>query len=237
MKGVISLGFNDKVKIFIKVLLGKEVKYSDQIKCNKVRLGSDYGGWVICPDTISEDSIVYSFGIGEDISFDLELIKNYKCRVFAFDPTPRSIQWLKKQDLPLELYYFDYGISDFDGKSQFFVPENPNHISHSIIHHSNTKNRSINVQIRRLETITTDLGHKHIDILKMDIEGAEYQVIKDILSSNFEIHQILVEFHHRFINNGIVKTKEIIGLLNNNGYKLFNVSSSTEEYSFIKHDV
>jgi len=34
-------------------------------------------------------AVVYSLGIGEDISFDLALIEKYGARVHAFDPTPK----------------------------------------------------------------------------------------------------------------------------------------------------
>ena len=78
------------------------------------------------------------------------------------------------------------------------------------------------------------LSHNHIDILKMDIEGAEYDVIDDILSSNIAIKQILVEFHHRFPNVGLKKTKETIKKLNNFGYRIFHISNNGEDYSFIK---
>ena len=40
-----------------------------------------------------------------------------------------------------------------------------------------------------------------IDILKMDIEGAEYDVIDDIINSPVPIAQVLIEFHHRFPNH------------------------------------
>jgi hypothetical protein len=76
--------------------------------------------------------------------------------------------------------------------------------------------------------------HNKIDILKMDIEGAEYEVIKNIVSSRIEISQLLIEFHHRLIINGINKSKQSIQELNNADYKIFHVSDSGEEFSFIK---
>jgi hypothetical protein len=86
----------------------------------------------------------------------------------------------------------------------------------------------------RLRTIVAMTGHDRIDILKMDIEGAEYQVIDDIIKSNIDIGQILIEFHHRFIDNGIRMTKKSINKLNQHGYKVFNISNSGEEFSLIK---
>ena len=40
-----------------------------------------------------------------------------------------------------------------------------------------------------------ELNHNKIDLLKMDIEGAEYEVINDILEKNIDIDIILVELH------------------------------------------
>ena len=36
------------------------------------RLGTDYGGWIVPQNMhLSSDSVMYSAGVGEDISFDL----------------------------------------------------------------------------------------------------------------------------------------------------------------------
>lgn len=42
--------------------------------------------WVIVPKGIDEQSVVYSFGAGKDISWDLALIKKYGLTIHAFDP-------------------------------------------------------------------------------------------------------------------------------------------------------
>ena len=83
----------------------------------------------------------------------------------------------------------------------------------------------------------TDLGHKHIDVLKMDIEGSEYDVIENILNTNISINQILIEFHGRFYDNGILKTKECISKLSKNGFEIFAISDSFEEISFMNKSV
>ena len=72
--------------------------------------------------------------------------------------------------------------------------------------------------------------------LKIDIEGAEYDVIDDILQSNIEITQFLIEFHHRFKEIGVNKTKLAVKKLENAGYKLVYINQKTgEEYTFIKN--
>jgi hypothetical protein len=48
-------------------------------------------GWIVPSAVLTSDEICYSAGLGEDGSFDLELANTYHCKVFAFDPTPRSL--------------------------------------------------------------------------------------------------------------------------------------------------
>lgn len=226
-----------KIKKIIFRLTGKAGYLKKSIKCKDKWYGSDYGGFYICPELINEKSIIYSFGIGEDISFDMALINQHNCHVFGFDPTPKSINWIKSQNLPENFHFYGYGISNKSGFMDFYLPKNPEHVSGSIVvqNHLDTKEK-ITVKMKTFEDISLELDHKHIDILKMDIEGAEYNVIESIIKSNISITQILIEFHYRFVEDGKQRTKEIIKKLNEYGYKIFAVSDSLEEISFINEN-
>lgn len=94
------------------------------------------------------------------------------------------------------------------------------------------------VQMKRLTTVMRALDHDHIDILKMDIEGAEWGVISDIVTSGIDIYQILVEFHHlEFRQIGVKATVDVIGLLKKRGYDIFYISEKGQEYGFIRRDL
>jgi len=224
----------EKLFRLLKVIKGKDFYSSLQIKCNTVTLGDKSAEWMICPDNINANSIIYSFGIGENISYDLELIKRYNVTVHAFDPTPKSLEWLKKQELPEQFKSYPFGLADYDGDAEFHLPENAEYVSCSMIDEGKMKNQFVKVNVCRLKTLMGKLNHTEIDILKMDIEGAEYSVLNDILKEKLNIKQILIEFHHRYKNVGIEKSISAIKLLNSHGYKIFAVSFSGEEYSFIK---
>lgn len=199
--------------------------------------GTEYGGWTIASEFINPKSIIYSFGIGEDISFDLSVINIYGVNIFAFDPTPKSLNWLKQQNLPHNFRYYDYGLADFDGYVKFYPPENPDHVSHTLLYRSATSGSYIEVPVKSLKTIMAELGHTKIDILKMDIEGAEYAVIDHIIANNIQISQLLVEFHDRFEGVESNKSKLYIKKLHDFGYQTFSISESGFEYSFLKNEV
>lgn len=226
--------FEKKIRRLINILTTKDFISRIDYRCKKERFGSEYGGWYISIENIDENSIVYSFGVGNDATFDLALIERYGLKVHAFDPTPKSILWVKEQNFNENFILHPYGLADFDGEISFFSPDNENFISHTIIENTyKNKDNTIVVPVKRLKTIMTELGHNTIDILKIDIEGAEYKFIDDLASSNIRPKQILVEFHHRFKTIGIGKSKQAIKTLRGLGYKLYSISDMGEEYSFI----
>jgi FkbM family methyltransferase len=215
---------------------GRDIQFPVQVDVPTAAYGSEYGAWSVCPSGLGRDSVVYSAGIGTDISFDLALIEHYGVRVHAFDPTPASIAWLETQRLPDRYTWQQVGLAAYDGQATFFPPDNPEHISHTMLPRAATGDRAIHVDVRRVATLMHELGHERLDVLKMDIEGAEYDVVADILASGIDIGQLLIEFHHRFSGVGIERTRQAVTALNAVGYRIFFASDSGEEYGFIRPD-
>jgi len=222
-----------RIKKLVKAAIGKELLIKPDIICTKERFGSEYGGWDVITMSINIHSIVYSFGVGEDASFDTALIDKFNLTIHAFDPTPKSIEWVKRRAFSNRFVMHEYGIAAFDGDVSFNPPENPDQVSYTLLDRPSTKAKAIIVPVKRLSTIMKELEHDQIDILKMDVEGAEYDVIQDISKSSIRPRQILVEFHHRFPGVGIKRSKESIAKLRSIGYKLFSVSATNEEFCFI----
>jgi FkbM family methyltransferase len=222
-----------RVRRFVKACVGTDLITRLDTVVSAQRFGSDYGGWVLARENLDADSVVYSFGIGEDISFDIDLIRAFGLTVHAFDPTPKSIVWVKAQNPPDQFRLHEYGLAAFDGQASFHPPDNPRHVSHTMLENKSAGGQVLMAPVKRLRTVMEELGHGHIDVLKMDIEGAEYQVIDDICRSDIRPAQILVEFHHRFPMVGVGATKRAIGQLRGVGYRLFSVSESGQEFCFL----
>jgi hypothetical protein len=91
-----------------------------------VRLGSSYGGYVIPANIIGPDWICYSAGLGEDITFDMELATRYGSTVYAFDPTPKSAEHVKRAASKNGQFVFrSYGLWSSDTEMRFYAPRDP----------------------------------------------------------------------------------------------------------------
>jgi len=147
------------------------------------KIGSDYGGWIVPTALIRTDWICYCGGVGEDITFDLGLIERFGCAVFAFDPTPRAIAFAATRGAEEPRFRFmSVGLWSEDATLRFYAPRDPSHVSHSIVNLQGT-DEYFEGHCRSLRSLMAELGHGSIDLLKIDIEGAEHRVIRSMFAS------------------------------------------------------
>ena len=193
-----------KLKKVILKLFGRINHLKKTVNCNHLWYGSLYGGFYLCPDLLNED------------------------------PTPKSMSWVNNQSLPQRFYFNAYGIAKKSGFTDFYLPKNPEHVSGSMMIQNNINtDDKITVEMKSIQDIINELRHNKIDVLKMDIEGAEYDIIESLLDAKIQITQIIIEFHDRLFKDGRDKTINAISILEKQGYKIFAVSDTMEEVSFI----
>jgi len=207
------------------------------VDCAKSTYGQSSGAWVVCPDSLNEDSVVYGFGVGTDLSFDLAIIKGLDVKVHAFDPTPASIEWVRSQSLPDGLIFHDIGVANYDGDLDFYPPRKStsSHFTPVERYHGDS-GELYKAPVKKLSTIMNDLGHAKIDVLKIDIEGGEYDVIDDLLNEEIEVDQLLIEFHHMYDTIPFSKTVAALQRLHSAGYKVFAISERSYEMSLMRSE-
>lgn len=219
------------------------VSYSEFIRKMHIRnFGEPAYGFSVCCNGYSKRNsiLVYSFGIGENISFSQELSNKYsQAEIYAFDPTPKAITFMKeydKQKLPHFMFY-EFGLGDMDGLQKFYLPKDKDCVSGSAqCNYSVNENDYIQVPMYTLKKILDLLGHTHIDLLKMDIEGSEFTVLPQVLKSQIPIEQICVELHDRLMEDGAEKRRMLLELLYKNDYTLIYMSETGEELTFMRKD-
>jgi len=85
-----------------------------------------------------------------------------------------------------------------------------------------------------LKTIMNKLGHQRLDLLKLDIEGGEYEVLNNLIASEIVVDQLLIEFHHNYRSIPFSMTKDALDSLREEGYQIFHISERTYEVSLLK---
>jgi FkbM family methyltransferase len=209
------------------------------------KLGTNYGGWSIPKDIVlNNESIVYSAGVGEDMSFDILLNDKYKANIYLFDPTEKAIKHYDefvnyyennilftgniqndyydkiKNCNPIlnQFTYIDQGLWNCESELKFYKQTNPNHVSQSLIENMFGTVYDI-VKVNTIKNFMVKYNHNHIDLLKMDIEGAEIDVLENMLDDNIYPSYLCIEFDlrlkHKDHGN---RTSLLIERLENCGY-------------------
>jgi FkbM family methyltransferase len=170
--------------------------------------------WTVSTRGLHTESIIYSGGVGEDITFEQELIHRFGVKIHIFDPSPVA----------------QVTIAAANNDRLLFKPIGLSASSDAKFSIGGGENSSIWLKAGGSETLPcTSIaqemsanGHHSIDLLKIDIEGFEYEVLESCLAAQIPIKQICVEFHDFFPDIPKIKTKNMILALQSHGFELIH---------------
>ena len=220
-------------KLLVKRLTGRELWLRPEVQYPQRR----YGEWTICPELLEQRVVVYSMGIGDNIDFELAVMDEWGAEVHAFDPTPPAA-WVKNLGLPDRFHFHAWAAAAQDGELMLYPrikrDGSTSDDMYTLVAGESGRHDGIKVPAKSISSIMATLGHDSVDIIKLDIEGAEYEVLEDLLSDRIRPRHLLVEFHHRFPGIGKSKTTAIVRQLQLNGYRILFVSATGREVSFIR---
>lgn len=187
--------------------------------------------WHVKTGGLNNRSIVYSAGVGGDISFEKELVSRFQLEIELFDPSPVGIQTMQLDDNRLpQIHFSSVGFAGSAGTIKF-SPEDPQAGSYTIARENDAV---VEFQCYDLTSLMKERKHTRIDLLKMDIEGFEYDVIDHLLQNSIDVKQICVEFHHFMENIPRRKTTIAISNLRKRGYIM--IYKTRNDYTFFRQD-
>jgi len=224
----------NRIKLFFLRLKGKLTAKRIGIKEYK-----NYSNSFILLDRFDKDSVIIDVGCAEDADFSQTIINEYNLKCIAVDPTKKHSSAL----MELEKKYnglFQYNQLAVGPKNEIvkFHESKDNQSGSLLKNHVNVQKDSIEeyeVECVTLSGLFDRLGvSSGVSLLKLDIEGAEYELIKSVGNETLQkIDQIFIEFHHHAVPDyDISDTRNMVEKIENAGFRSFTFDN--HNYLFYK---
>lgn len=187
-----------------------------------------YGNYFLVPSLLGKHPVVFSVGVGQDITFDKALLERHDVDLHLFDPTPVSRRYIEGQSLPTNLQFSPLAITNYDGKVDLYSDDLSNNFEQTSsvsIFQRGVHGEKFSAECRTIPSLMKERNITHLDVLKLDIEGAALQVLSDTLDHGIYPTQIACEFERpETLKELYVYLKDLASLferLSNAGYECF----------------
>jgi FkbM family methyltransferase len=184
--------------------------------------------------SLSSDSICID--LGANIGDITQVFADKGAEVYSFEPNPAAFTKLQERfALSSKVHLFNKAVASKDGKARLFMYKYNSDDSvfwsqgASLFESKDDidQNNFVEVEVINILAFLKDLCEKKsspIDVLKMDIEGAEYEILLNMIELNLchNIRHILVETHERHIPELIPISEKIRCLINSK--KITNIN-------------
>ena len=172
--------------------------------------------------------------IGANVGiYSVFIAKRYSCNIYAFEPSKKYHSFLKLNTTFFKkVKAYNFGIGSINKKEKIILTSEPG--SNYIARNKFDKNIK-NSEICELRTIKKLSNIKAPNLVKIDVEGFEYEVLNNLLDffkknkTNF-ILEIDEDNLERYSKN----KKDIFHLLKSRNYFIERISKSNNYYCYLK---
>lgn len=157
-----------------------------------------------------------------------------KGKVYAFEPDPGNFRLLQKnvaQSGYTNVVLINKAVTQKSGKTLLFL--NKENMGDHRIYDVGEGQKSISIETVALDDYFKKLTK--IDVIKMDIQGAEVQALKgaeDILKRSNHI-KLILEFMPSILLQGGSSAEECLSFLKKNRFKLYRLDESKKKMTFV----
>ena len=151
-------------------------------------------------------SVVIDAGCSYEADFSVCLMQRHGVRAFGVDPTRKhqgALRTLEARSggrfvhVPCALAAADGVVTFHESRTNESGSLLPDHVN--VIQDQTT---SYDVEAVTVRSLLARLGLETVDILKLDLEGAEYALLTDIDAAELRaVRQLFVEFHHHAVSH------------------------------------
>ena len=156
----------------------KQLFIAPMVKRLPVVLVGTADQWAIPAGSLAADAFVVSAGVGKDITFEQDLVARFGVRIILLDPSPTGIKTIAKRSLPRNIEFHALGLAAQAGSVSFGHPDRSDEGS---FRKSNVDG-GVSFDCTTLQELMSQHNRSRIDLLKIDVEGFEYEIINSILA-------------------------------------------------------
>lgn len=168
---------------------------------------------------LNPSSVVFDIG-GYEGQWSSDIAAMYNCNIFIFEPVDEFAEKIKIRFAKNnKIHVFDHGLSGMDARKEIALAQDG-----SSTHKEGNK---IEIQLVDIVAFMKDNGIHEVDLMKINIEGDEYDLLDRLISSGKikYIRNIQVQFHD-FVSGALERMNHI-------KMDLSKTHKTTYQYEFV----
>jgi FkbM family methyltransferase len=178
---------------------------------------------------LNQNSIIFDVG-GYHGDFAEAAFQKFGCRVFVFEPIPAFYDACKTRfkDKP-SIICLNYGLSSASGSFPITLNDDA-----SSFKKESLNNSTYLAEVRSISEAIVELGVENIDLIKINIEGGEFDLLPAIIECGLvkQVKYIQVQFHN-FVDGAVVNRERIRKSLEKTHREMWNYEFVWESWERI----
>jgi FkbM family methyltransferase len=186
--------------------------------------------WALPVGALNSDSFIVSAGVGTSITFEEDLASMFRARIILLDPSPTGVQTMKNEARDDLIEFSPRGLAKRSGNVSFGLPDRPEEGSFK----KGVGSDGLTFICVSLPDLLKENKKSKIDLLKIDVEGFEYEIIASMIENNIQVDIVCVEIHHNRvigIDETIADAVKLILRLCRNGYVI--IYNKNMDFTFV----
>lgn len=147
--------------------------------------------------SLNENSVVFDLG-GYHGDFANNIFNKFNCNVYIFEPFPEFYNLIKERFKDNQkIKVFNYGVSNKTGEVEFLFSNDGSTLAQTKKYKEEDNKTASIVQIKSFKDVYTEMNVDTIDVLKINVEGAEYEILDNIFKNKYttKIKNFQIQFH------------------------------------------
>ena len=196
-------------------------------------ISNNYSGFMLQEMLLTQGDIFFDIGANHGMfSLYASRLVGQQGRVIAVEPQPRLAKALitsKELNQLEQISIFETAVGNQNGQSTFSIPKRSSGVGSLFKEHTSQSSTTtqISVEMKTLDKVAQETEISQLDLIKVDVEGAEFMVFQGSQSVLLKYKPFLwFEINPDAQRIAGVTSTELLNILRNFGYcKFYQVSS------------